>query len=276
MDQKVTQFSYVKTSRGSTNPSPLVSRAPGRWVQSCSRRLHSHDVRALAIWPPHTLLPPSHQRHFPTDIAPVLVSGGLDMSVVVTPAALPTATLAGKVMNPLATSVQATFEDAYHRRLAYTTGPASSSAVHVARKARLVMCTREAGLTVWRIAKRKPKGDDLDADLEGPSTQDGGWERVLDMDLTVQTNIAAGAISDDGRWIAVADWYETKLFQLTEEVRPASLASCEDGPDMHATRRRMATSNRGEYETSRQRCRANLGALLRAHLLLPSPPTPPS
>ncbi|KAI0762616.1 WD40 repeat-like protein [Fomes fomentarius] len=217
VDQKVAQFSYVKTSRTSTNPSPLVSRAPGRWVQSCSRRLHSHDVRALAIWPPHTPLPPSYQRHYSSDIAPILASGGLDMSVVVTPAALPTATLTGKIMNPLSTSTQATFEDAYHRRLAYTSGTASASAVHLARKARLVMCTREAGLTVWRVAKRKHRGEDADPDEEGPSTQDGGWERVLDMDLNVQTNIVTGAISDDGSWIAVADWYETKLFQITEE-----------------------------------------------------------
>ncbi|KAI1797668.1 WD40 repeat-like protein [Ganoderma leucocontextum] len=214
VDQKVTQFSYVKTSHSSTNPSPLFSRATGRWVQSCSRRLHSHDVRALAIWPPHTPLLPSHQRHFPTDIAPVLVSGGLDMSVVVTPAALPTATLSGKVMNPLSTSTQATFEDAYHRRLAYSSGAASASAVHLARKARLVLCTREAGVTVWRIAKRKPRGDSVDLDMEG---QDRGWERVLDMDLNVHTNLVAGAISDDGRWIAVSDWYETKLFQLSEQ-----------------------------------------------------------
>ncbi|KAI0336048.1 WD40 repeat-like protein [Cubamyces sp. BRFM 1775] len=216
VDQKVTQFSYVKTSRSDANPSPLVSRSPGRWVQSCSRRLHSHDVRALAIWPPYTPLPPSHQRHFPVDVAPVLASGGLDMSVVVTPAALPTATLAGKVMNPLATSTTATFEDAYHRRLAYTSGPASSSAVHLAKKARLLMCTREAGLTVWRISKRQQKNDE-DLDTDPANAQDSGWERVLDMDLNVQTNIVAGAISDDGRWIAVADWYETKLFQLTEE-----------------------------------------------------------
>ncbi|KAM5538245.1 hypothetical protein V8D89_008132 [Ganoderma adspersum] len=215
VDQKVTQFSYVKTSHSSVNPSPLFARAAGRWVQSCSRRLHSHDVRALTIWPPHTPLPPSHQRHFPTDIAPVLVSGGLDMSVTVTPAAVPTATLSGKVMNPLSTSTQATFEDAYHRRLAYSSGAASASAVHLARKARLVLCTREAGVTVWRVAKRKPRGDNLDLDLEGG--QERGWERVLDMDLNVQTNLVAGAISDGGRWIAVSDWYETKLFQLSEQ-----------------------------------------------------------
>ncbi|KAI8995336.1 WD40 repeat-like protein [Trametes punicea] len=217
VDQKVTQISYVKTSRSEANPSPLVSSAAGRWVQTCSRRLHSHDVRALAIWPPYTPLPPTHQRQFPVDVAPVLASGGLDMSVVLTPAALPTATLAGKVVNPLATSTTATFEDAYHRRLAYTSGPASSSAVHLAKKARLLMCTREAGLTLWRIAKRHQRSEE-DVDMEPPGAQDSGWDRVLDMDLNVQTNIVSGAISDDGRWIAVADWYETKLFQLTEET----------------------------------------------------------
>ncbi len=157
------------------------------------------------------------------------------MSVVVTPAALPTATLAGKVMNPLATSTTATFEDAYHRRLAYTSGPASSSAVHLAKKARLLMCTRDAGLTVWRIAA---KNSEEDADWEAPNTQDG-WERVLDMDLNVQTNIVAGAISDDGNWIAVADWHETKLFQLNEQV---SLLSRSAVMPAHGTPfRRMVT-----------------------------------
>lgn len=143
------------------------------------------------------------------------------MSVTVTPAALPTATLSGKVVNPLSTSTQATFEDAYHRRLAYSSGIASASAVHLARKARLVLCTREASVTLWRVAKRKPLGDNLDPDLQGG--QERGWERVLDMDLNVQTNLVAGAISDDGRWIAVSDWYETKLFQLSEQVSGRSI-----------------------------------------------------
>lgn len=262
VDQKVTQFSYVKTSRISTNPSPLVSRASGRWVQSCSRRLHSHDVRALAIWPPYTPLPPSYQRHYSSDIAPILASGGLDMSVVVTPAALPTATLTGKVMNPLSTSTQATFEDAYHRRLAYTSGMASASAVHLARKARLVMCTREAGLTVWRVAKRKYRGEDADLDEEGPSTQDGGWERVLDMDLNVQTNIVTGAISDDGSWIAVADWYETKLFQITEEVSRLCSRALISLTSHHS---RMETSSLNEYGTSPLPSKAPL----RTYLLVP-------
>ena len=76
-------------------------------------------------------------------------------------------------------------------------------------------------MTLWRVAKRKPLGDNLDPDLQGG--QERGWERVLDMDLNVQTNLVAGAISDDGRWIAVSDWYETKLFQLSEQVSGRSI-----------------------------------------------------
>ncbi|KAH9921964.1 WD40 repeat-like protein [Epithele typhae] len=218
VDQKVTQFAYVKTSRTTNDPSPLAPRGMARWVQTSSRRLHSHDVRALAIWPPHTPLPSSHQRHFAEDIAPVLVSGGLDMSVVATPAASPSATLSGKVTNPLVTSTQATFVDAYHRRLAYSSGPASGSAVHLAKDARLVLCTRDAGVTVWRIPKRKRRNEEsLSDEVDPDSAKEDNWERVLDMDLNVQTNISAAAISDDGKWIAVADWYETKLFQLLNE-----------------------------------------------------------
>jgi len=41
-----------------------------------------------------------------------------------------------------------------------------------------------------------------------------GFEQVLDMDLNVHTNLVASAISGDGKWIAVSDWYESKLFHL--------------------------------------------------------------
>ncbi|OBZ79661.1 U3 small nucleolar RNA-associated protein 4 [Grifola frondosa] len=192
VDQKVTQFSHVKTSRPEN--ASLLSRPSGHWVQSCSRRLHSHDVRALAIWPPHTPLPSAYKRHFAVDVAPVLASGAWTC--------------------PWCTA--ATYEDSYHRRMAYSSGPYSTSAVHLARQARLLLCTRDSGLTVWRILRRQPSDDEDAEDLDSPS-REGGWERVLDMDLNVQTNIVAGAISDNGRWVAVSDWYETKLFELVEE-----------------------------------------------------------
>ncbi|KAG6845653.1 hypothetical protein H0H87_005860 [Tephrocybe sp. NHM501043] len=219
VDQKISLFSLVKT--GSSGPTSLGHSSPSRWVQSCSRRMHSHDVRALATWPPYTALPPSHKRRFPIDISPILASGGLDMSVVVTPAALPSTTVA-KVINPLSTSAHCTFEDSYHRRLAYSSGASGMTAIQIARKARFVSCIRDSGLSVWRVQAR-PSGD-LDESLEADVTRvdpesNTGWEKVLEMDLNVRTNLIASGISDDGKWLVVSDLYESKLFSLSHDVR---------------------------------------------------------
>lgn len=215
VDQKISQFCYVKTSSSEkTN-----SRSSHRWIQTSSRRMHSHDVRALATWPPYTTLPSSHRRQFPIDVAPILASGGLDMSVVVTPAALPMNTVV-KIVNPISTSVHSTYEDSYHRRLAYSSGPSSTSAVHVAREARLVCCARDAGLGIWKILRKPTPAD------EEPTAADeverAGWEKVLDMELNVHTNLLASAISDNGHWLVVSDLYESKLFALHSEVSVAS------------------------------------------------------
>ncbi|KAJ3828506.1 WD40 repeat-like protein [Lentinula raphanica] len=211
VDQKLVQYARVKTTQGSENSSEIRSKT--RWTQTSSRRMHAHDVRSLALWPPYTPLPPSHKRQFPSEIAPVIASGGLDMSVVVTPAALPSSTLLSKVINPLATSVHATFDDSYHRRLAYSSGPSSTSAIHVARQARLLTCMRDSRVSIWRIL-RKPSAarEDEDETPEEPST--ASWENCAEMELDVHTNLVASAISDDGAWLVVSDLYETKLFRL--------------------------------------------------------------
>ncbi|KAJ7932627.1 WD40-repeat-containing domain protein [Mycena leptocephala] len=205
VDQKISQFCFVKTSPGEKSSSR-------RWIQTSSRRMHSHDVRALAIWPPYTTLPPSHRHQFPIDIAPILASGGLDMSVVVTPAALPTNTVV-KIVNPISTSIHSTFEDSYHRRLAYSSGPSSTSAVQIARQARLVCCARDAGLGIWRITKKPAPPEEEAVTADDPDA--AGWEKVLDMELNVHTNLLATAVSDNGRWLIVSDLYESKLFALS-------------------------------------------------------------
>ncbi|KAJ7275263.1 WD40-repeat-containing domain protein [Mycena haematopus] len=205
VDQKITQFCFVKTFGGERS-------SARRWIQTSSRRMHSHDVRALAIWPPYTTLPPSHKRQFPMDVAPILASGGLDMSVVVTPAALTTNAVV-KIVNPISTSIHSTFEDSYHRRLAYSSGPSSTSAVQLAREARLLCCARDAGLSIWRI-NQKP----VSAPEEESTTEDidaAGWEKVLDMELNVHSNLLATAISSDGHWLVLSDLYESKLFSLS-------------------------------------------------------------
>lgn len=211
VDQKVVEFHSIKTT--STEQSSILSRSSTRWIQSVSRRLHSHDVRALAIWPSYSPLPPSHRRQFPLDVAPVVASGGLDMSVIVTPAALPTSTIT-KVINPLETSQITTFEDSYQRRLPYSSGPYNSSAVHLARQARLLLCQRDAGASIWRILPKHAPTYGEDGLEELSPAAEGGWEPVIDLDLVVNTNIVASAISDDGEWVVVSDWYESKLFHM--------------------------------------------------------------
>ncbi|KAF8640615.1 hypothetical protein AX17_000276 [Amanita inopinata Kibby_2008] len=216
VDQKTVQFALVKTTSSDKGPLGLQGTS-SRWVQACSRRLHSHDVRALATWPTYTPLPATHRKHHPINVAPILASGGLDMSVTLTPAALPTSTIV-KIINPLETSTDATFEDSYHRRLAYTSGPSGTSAICVARNAKLIVCMRDAGLTIWRLCKKTVPGEE-EALLDTHEPESRGWEKVLEMDLNVNSNLIASAISDDGRWLVASDLFETKLFSLTTDPK---------------------------------------------------------
>ncbi|KZV77615.1 WD40 repeat-like protein [Peniophora sp. CONT] len=209
VDQRTVQFSLVKTASAEQS----VLSGSRRWVQTASKRMHSHDVRALAVWPPYTPLPPSHRRFMPVDLIPIVVSGGLDMSVAATPAASAQTTTKAKLVNPLATSVITTFEDAYHRRLAYSTGFNGATAVHVARQARLVLCIRDTSVSLWRIPAHEASDEAVQSE-EGERT----YEEVLEMDLNVRTNLVAGAISGDGAWMAVSDRYEVKLFSLATTV----------------------------------------------------------
>ena len=139
------------------------------------------------------------------------------MSVVLTPAAISTNTTVAKIVNPLGTSTIATFEDSYHRKVGYSTGFAGVGKIRLAKQARLVLAAQDDSVGVWRILDRKKSAVDVDVD-DVDEGLGGGWEKILEMDLNVQTNIVACDISDDGRWIAVADWYETKLFQLETNV----------------------------------------------------------
>ncbi|KAI6032019.1 WD40 repeat-like protein [Pisolithus microcarpus] len=208
VDQKIVQFSYVSGA-------PEASSS-GKWIQSASRRVHSHDVRSLAMWPPHTPTPASYRRK-PSPgspyIAPVLVSGGLDMSITLIPA-LPahvtTSNVAARVINPIASGVATTFEDSYYRRIPYR------ATVCVARTARLILCMYQTGLRLWRILDIPDASTVIDGmdNTTDPETR-VGWENVLEMELNVHTNLISSALSDDGRWLVASDLYETKLFKLT-------------------------------------------------------------
>ncbi|KAF8527947.1 WD40 repeat-like protein [Hysterangium stoloniferum] len=205
VDQRISQFSRVQIASA-------TAQAPSKtqWVHSSAKRPHSHDVRALAIWPPHVPLSPAHRPSTLSTIVPLLVSGGLDMSAVVHPCALPSSAMGRKMINPLSFNSSVTFEDAYHQRIPYSTG--LSPAIQVAPLAKLILCRRNTSLTLWKI-----KSNISTIPVEDVGHCPGDWERILEIELKVKTNLLASAISSDGVWIAAADLHETKLFRLVEE-----------------------------------------------------------
>lgn len=217
VDQKIVQFSYVPSSPEAS--SSTLGSSPGKWIQSASRRVHSHDVRSLAMWPPYVPIPASYTRKSSSAslyVAPILVSGGLDMTAALIPALpahLTTSNVAARVVNPLATNAAATFEDSYYRRIPYRT------TMCVARKARLISCMYETGLRIWRILDIPSTAMVIDG-MDNATDPDSrvGWESVLEVELNVHTNLISSSLSEDGRWLVASDLYETKLFELTTTV----------------------------------------------------------
>ncbi|CAE6491557.1 unnamed protein product [Rhizoctonia solani] len=194
VDQRTVQFAKI----------PSSSNDPSKWVQTTQRRIHSHDVRALGMWPPYWPTSPSEKQTY----APLLISAGLDMSVALVPAAPPQAESAGSVTNPILSSIATTFEDAYPKRLGY---PVNSGNVVLASRARLVVSFSGRAVGIWRLPaqRAKPVG-------EWGGGDEGEWEKALEMELRFRTNITTGAVSPDGRWLAVADAWEVKLFRLED------------------------------------------------------------
>jgi U3 small nucleolar RNA-associated protein 4 len=193
-DQKVYQFSAVTQGDGTT-----------QWTLTASKRLHTHDVRALAVFPPYLPLAaksPLQPPRLNPDLAPILASGGWDMAPTLTPAAAPSL-LAQRLRNPLGKekggqgNKHIVFEDAFPRRLSMFGGQRGAERVAVSRGARLVVGRKDRSVGIWRIL------DD-----------ERGWEKALEMDLRLRTNLIAHAVSQDGQWLAVSDLYETKLFRL--------------------------------------------------------------
>lgn len=82
----------------------------------------------------------------------------------------------------------------------------------------------ETGLNIWRVFNIPSTAMVIDGrDISTDPELRVSWESVLEMELNVQTNLIASALSDDGRWLVVSDLYETKLFRLDKTV---SLLPC--------------------------------------------------
>ncbi|WWC64991.1 uncharacterized protein I303_107605 [Kwoniella dejecticola CBS 10117] len=184
-DQRVCQFINV----------PSTSSSGSQWLLTSTKRVHSHDVRALSIFPPYVPAPlavPINPHY-----APVLASGGWDMSLILTPAASPDST----ARNPLGKAKganRAIFEESFSRKMGYLSGGRANDRIAFAPQARLMLGRKERGVGIWKVLE-----------------DEGGWEKCLEMELRLRTNLVSSNISPDGKWLAVSDLYETKLFHLS-------------------------------------------------------------
>ncbi|WFD42538.1 U3 small nucleolar RNA-associated protein [Malassezia psittaci] len=180
VDQRVVEYSQVNHS----------------WAHTASRRLHAHDIRSLAMDPPFH---PFHSNKIPNRL-PVLVSGGIDFHLVLTPAApIQRATY----QNPISSSTSTRFADTTQRRVPYVPQNARApiaggSAVAICEGRRWIVLRRDTSVAIWALG---------DSD-EMP------WYKLCELNLKVHSNLIAVAVSPDGRFLAASDLYETKLYLL--------------------------------------------------------------
>lgn len=176
VDQKVVEYSLVGTT----------------WTHTGTRRLHAHDVRALAMDPPLNMCMPASASR-----VPILVSGGLDYHLVLTPASHATWRKSSDT-NPVSSSASTSFADTIQRRIAFVPASARDGVVCVASGPRWIVLRRDRSVGIWQIE------------------QGGAWRKVLEMQMQVRSNIGAAAISHDGHFLAISDLYETKLYNLKD------------------------------------------------------------
>jgi len=197
-DQKIAQFTLVGAIDSLTQ-----GKNSGKWVRTAFKRIHVHDVRALAVYPPFVPAPNASSVPVNLAYAPVLASGGVDMQVILSPASTPDLLSGGERKNPITRNAVTNFSDSLPRRLQMLPAGRGTDVISVSRRSRLVLCRRYRGVGIWRV--RSP--DALDDDQ-------AGWAKVLEMDFQLRTSLTAAALSEDGKWLAVADAFETKLYRL--------------------------------------------------------------
>ncbi|GAA5929919.1 hypothetical protein JCM1841_001258 [Sporobolomyces salmonicolor] len=244
VDQKTVEFRLVTVASSRTHAVPA-----GRWIQASGRRLHSHDVRAIVVSPPYALPSPTaltSQAKPSKPLVPVMTSGGLDLSLILTAvsAAPPKKSRKGfatALQNPVSNVPSIEFESTTHRRAAYVPQRARAFSVSSAgAEGRLLVARRERSVGIWRLEDPKKAGsegvqqrwgsgkgkvtlglreqavsDEADEDEEDEEFRKPGWQKVTELELKLQTNLISSAVSSDGKWLAVSDLYETKLFRLS-------------------------------------------------------------
>jgi len=195
-DQRVAQFTFVPSANaingsggGDDNQDGPTSSSTlsGEWQQTSIKRLHKHDVRTLAMFPGYSLAPRNGAISVNPGVAPILASGGLDMSIVLTTAgqshgiARRKGPLAIKVeTNALTNKGKETFADAVKMDLGYVPRGHGTDVMTVARGKRLILVRRARGVALFRVRDMRSRGEEAEGE-----TVPGGWDKVLEMNFQV-------------------------------------------------------------------------------------------
>lgn len=210
VDQVVSEVQMTTVMVGGTTRSGKQNEV-GKWIHTHSRRLHAHDVRAIAVSPSYTSLFPnkfSYSHNLETNRVPIVISGGYDFSLVFTPAA--TSSTAPNLPNPISESQGTTFTTSNHRKASYIP-QRNSSLISLAHDAGIMAERTLQGINLWTL--RTINSGDQKKPIKGQE-----YQKLLEMDLNTQTNLVSSAISDDGKWLAASDSYEVRLWRLKMTV----------------------------------------------------------
>ncbi|EPQ32423.1 uncharacterized protein PFL1_00619 [Pseudozyma flocculosa PF-1] len=246
VDQKVAEYALVASA----------SSKRGRWVQIAARRLHAHDIRSLAIDPPYDpmLSVDALAQGVGTAVGklPILLSGGVDFNLILTPASPPSgltmALAAGAaaglpnsnkrkknplmsaaeqeqaLINPISSNAVTTFADSTQRRIPFVPSTARSGSVGggsvatVCRGKGWIVLRREHSIGIWDLGIKDENHGGLNELGEEASAVPPQWTKLLEMELKVNSNLCSVAVSPNGKFLAASDMYETKLFALRERI----------------------------------------------------------
>lgn len=177
VDQKTVEFRQVTVASSRVHDVPV-----GRWIQASGRRLHAHDVRAIVISPAFALpLPtPPPSTAMRKSLVPIMVSAGLDLSLILTPVSSATTASAKKrtLPNPVSDAPSTEFESTIHRRAAYVPQRARPFTVASGSDTpRLLVCRRDRGVGIWRLDDPKRAGSAHGAGANAAPLQKPRWGR---------------------------------------------------------------------------------------------------
>lgn len=230
VDQRTVEFTLI--SSGTTDTANKVQE---KWVITSTRRMHSHDVKALTIEPSQDLLEYARRNGKPSvpNRVPILLSGGIDMTLVMCTAAPPGLNLENLAAastsrstihrNPISSSGILTFADTFQRRLAYVPSSTRGGArVTLCAAKRWLFLRRDTGISIWSVdqaiskvtERQEPLSASLYAQQPAPPINEPQYTKILDMALQCHTSLISSAISHDGTWLAISDLYTTKIYKL--------------------------------------------------------------